>query len=215
VTTLTELITAVSRDLRDTNNNAFTTAMVTDLINSAITELSRITPQPFQEDIAATGDQTYVLTATGRKVSATRVEIWDTTPPKFRYRVPFASESNVNSSEAGWRVFNGTLEFPYNVSQFALTDAYTIRVWGYKPWTHLVNGGDTTDLDEDAQDAMRECAVFHGFERLLNERVLFAQWQQQANNTDVSTAGLINAVGLWQARWDRRRKQLAEMRELP
>ena len=130
------------------------------------------------------------------------------------FATPFNTFTLPNATVPSWQDKHSR-ELPSGWASFLADDTYTIRVWGGKPWTHLVNGGDTTDLDEDAQDAMRECAVFHGFERLLNERVLFAQWQTQSNNTDTSTAGLINAVALWQARWDRRRKQLAEIRELP
>ena len=217
MTTYLELQTLVSRKLRDTSNNTFTVAIVKDLINAAITEVSRIAPQPYQEDLTPDGSLSYQLntSAPSRRISLSRVEIWDASPARFRVRVAFAGESLVNSSEAGWRTHNGYLELPYSYGTFAADSTFTIRVWGTKPWSALSADGDVTDLDEDAQDAMVECAVFHGYESLLNDRVLFKQYQTQSNNTDVSLGQLMSSVALWQARWDRRRKLLAEMRELP
>jgi hypothetical protein len=54
-----------------------------------------------------------------------------------------------------------------------------------------------------------------GFEYLLSDRSLFEQWATQANNTDVTPAALANILGLWMSKWERRRKQLREIRQLP
>jgi hypothetical protein len=98
--------------------------MVTDLINSAITELTRIAPQPYTEDITPDGSQSYQLDAetAGRRTVATRVEIWTGSPLHYYARLEPIGESNVNSSDAGWRVWNGILYLTQGWTTF-LADA--------------------------------------------------------------------------------------------
>lgn len=216
MSTLLELVTRVSRELRDTGNVTFTTAMVTDLINSGITEMSRIAPQPFQEDIEADGSLSYQLGAAtaDKRWHVTRAELWYATPLRFYCVLPFVADSLVNSSQAGWRVFNGYLELPQGWAEFAADATYTIRVWGGKPYTRLEADGDESDLGEDGEEAVIEYAAYRGFDRLLAERVLFKQWQVSSNNTDVSYGGLLGTVQTYAQKWERRRKQLALVREL-
>ena len=215
MSTLLELVTRVSRELRDTNNATFTAAMVTDLINSGITEIGRIAPQPFQEDIEADGSLSYQLgSATAdKRWHVTRAELWTTTPLRYYTRLPFAGDSRVNSSQAGWRMFNGYLELPQGWADFA-TAAYTLRVWGDKPYTRLVNDSDASDLGEDGEEACIEYAAFRGYDRMLAERALFKQWQTQNNNTDASFGGLMQTVSMYGQKWAQRRRQLALIREL-
>lgn len=216
MTTLAQLQVMVSRDLRDTDNKTFSLAEVTDLINAGITEISLISPRQFQEDldgVASQSEYQFDTTGTDPRIRPVVVEVWTTSPVRFYERIPFGGEGLENSTEGGWKWWNGTLSIPYAFA--AKIDAnYTIRVWGYAPYTQLANSSDTTDLDGGKIDAVREYAVAYGFQRLLSERALFDQWQKQANNTDVSAASLLGIASTWDAKWNRRRRQLGTMREL-
>jgi hypothetical protein len=93
---------------------------------------------------------------------------------------------------------------------------HSFRVWGWGPYAQLVDDADATDfLDVNLEMAVREYATMRGFEYLLSDRSLFEQWATQANNTDVTPAALANILGLWMSKWERRRKQLREIRQLP
>jgi hypothetical protein len=220
VTTFAELKTAVSRDIRDPDNETFVAADVADLINGGIAEVSRFAPRLFQEDITpVVGDFKYHLLAEAAdsSVEVRRVEVWDTTtdPERPIAHVPPGSESLLNASEAGWDLWAGWLWLPYTYAAFLDPAAHMIKVWGYAPYTQLVADDDVTDLSVDAQWAVREFAAYTAYDRLVAQRSLYTQWQTAANNADISPAGLMNALSIWQQKWERRRKQLLVLRESP
>lgn len=217
MTTFVQMQTTVSRALRDESNTTFTAAMVEDLINSGIVELSRIAPRQFQEDIDADGSLEYALDTmdSDPRIRIVRVEAWDAsvTPNRQICRIEPASESLSNESEAGWKWWAGVLSIPYGYSTYLADNTKVIRVWGYAPYTQLVNDSDTTDLPDDLVDAVVEYAAWHGFDRLAADRALYTQWQTTANNTDVSFAALLNSVAVFRGNWERRRKQLITLLE--
>lgn len=216
MSTLDELIVKVSRALRDEGNDTFTTALVTDLINDAIVEVGRFAPRQFQEDIEATGAQSYnLLEGEAPRARLHRVEIWQASPSMPLRIVPSMSGSLSNSSQAGWDVRNGVLTLPYPESVYAADDTKVIRVWGYVPWLQLAAGSDESDMDADAEEAARFLATAMGYDRLASERALFAQYQKQSNNTDLSFNMLLSSVSFWRNEANRRRKQLVQLRELP
>ena len=51
MTTYADLRSAVSRDLRDPDNQTFEDPIVKDLVNAALAQIGRIAPKRFQEDI--------------------------------------------------------------------------------------------------------------------------------------------------------------------
>jgi hypothetical protein len=70
--TLAGLLTSCAQDLRDTGNNTFSTGVLTDLINSAISEIGRICPGRFRVDITPVADQLdYRLRRMGSDLSLT------------------------------------------------------------------------------------------------------------------------------------------------
>lgn len=208
----------MSRELRDTSNQTFTTALLTDYINAGIVDISRFAPRPFQEDIEPDGSLSYaLLTSADPRIRLVRVEIWDVAPNPVRmlFSIPSAAGSFYNNSEVGWRVWSGTLELPYAYSSYLADDTRNLRVWGYAPYTKLVADDDDTDLDESGQEAVVDYAIMRAYEALANDRSLFQQWQINANATDVSLAAILGALDRFASRWERKRRQLFEMRELP
>lgn len=70
--TLAGLLTSCAQDLRDASNQTFTTAVLTDLINAALSEISRICPGRFRVDITPVADQLdYRLRRMGSDLSLT------------------------------------------------------------------------------------------------------------------------------------------------
>lgn len=214
MTTLTNLITFVARDLRDPTLATFTTQEITDFINAGIDAVSEVAPRQAQEDIEPDGSNEYTpLTVT----RPTRVEVWSVAPQTIHslHRIPAAAEGFTNETDVGWKMWAGVLTLPYGFAAYLADDTKNLRIWGYAPYTQLVNGGDTADLSNNAEWAVREYAALQGYERLMNDRSLFANWQTQSNNTDVSVAALINAWATRSQQWERRRKQLTILQESP
>jgi hypothetical protein len=215
VSTLTQLQTKLARELRDADNDIFSTAELTDAINAGIVEVSRISPNVFREDVETDGSLDYTLAAGADDIEVRRVELWEAATPKALLKLPPAAASLSSESEAGWDWWGGTLSLPSRYANYAASDAYFLRVWGYKPWDQLVNAGDTTDMSPNLEAAVLEFAILSSFERLAADRMLYAKWQANANNTDVSMASLVQSIALWQQKWNRRKKELLTIREIP
>lgn len=218
--TLDDLIDGVQSDVQDPDGNIFTDAVATDLVNAGIDAVSEVAPRSFVEDITPSqGEFRYQLldSTADSSVEVSRVEIWDMTvsPNRPISRVPPASESLLNSSESGWVQWGAFLELPFAFAQYLDPAKYILKVWGYAPYTQLETGADETDLPTRGIWAVREYAAYQAYDRLAAKRALFTQWQTQANNADVSFAGLMNALSIWQQKWERRRKQLLVLREIP
>lgn len=208
MTTLAQLQTRLARDLRDPSNGTFSLAMLTDLLNDGVVELSRIAPKEFQEDI--TGDGGYAYTLEQEDATVERVEIWTANSNEFRVRVPNLYHAVNFNSQTGWEWWNETLYLPKAYGDFATSD-YVVRVWGHAAYPLMESSGDDSGMNNDLEEALIEYGTLGGFELMLNERALFKQWQAQQNNTDAGMNSLISAVGLWQSKWERRRKQLLEV----
>jgi hypothetical protein len=223
VTTYLNLKTYVARDIRDASFLTFSDTEVGDMVNAAIAEVGRIAPRQFQEDITVVADtltytpQVATFASGNPGIELSRVEVWDisTNPDKFVARLEPASAGYVNSSDAGWRMWNGVLYLPNSVEESLTVGTHLLRIWGYCPYKPLSSDGTTTDLPTELEWAVREFAVKEAYERLSSDRALFQQWQSQPHNTDISAAALMNAVNVWTAKWDRRRRQLAVLREAP
>ena len=122
--TQTNLLPLVARELRDVAHLTFSLDDLRDFIGLGLAEIGMFAPTRFQEDITLTQDVgTYqiratVLTEATPEIEVRRVEIWDkTVTPK----VPVAllnpaSNERVNSSTAGWEVWNGSLTLSLTVT---------------------------------------------------------------------------------------------------
>jgi hypothetical protein len=153
------------------------------------------------------------------EIEVMRVELWDstTTPHTPVTLVQAASAEYVNYSEVGWKVWDGVLEIPRWIPVYLAGSEsdYVLRVWGYAPYTPLVNANDVVGLSNEREWALRAYCRVEALRRLVSERDLFSQWQIRSNNTDVSPAALMNALSLAEADWNRRSRQIAVLREAP
>jgi hypothetical protein len=223
MTTLAELRTTVSTDLRDPSNKVFLTTDVDSMIKSALTEVGKLAPARFQENIDPVQDQleytlqSLVFTEAIPEIEVNRVELWDASviPNKPITMVPPASEAYINFSNTGWYNRDGVLEMPYSlVAMIGTAFAnYLYRVWGYRPYPTVSVDADVIPVSGEREQAMRDYCLVLGLKRLVMERDLFTQWQTHAGNTDVTPAALMNAMNLAITEWRARSRSITVLRE--
>lgn len=226
---LSELRAEIARSVRDESSKTFDVDDLNDIVNEALTEVSLAAPHMFQEDVALVANTLgYIVQAadfpTGNAdIDLVQVEIWDTTqtpnqPIKFMQAA--SAQPISGTTDAGWRMWNGLLEIDWNTWHAFIQDQETtrvMRVWGYAPWPPMdtTNDNAIVPVSGSLLQALLICARFLAFERLMSSRALFTQWQTQANNTDVSLAGLNAIFTTAQERWKRKQRQIYITRQAP
>jgi hypothetical protein len=225
MSTFGELAIIVARGLQDPSNKTFTTAMVGDLVAAGATEVGRLAPEHFQEDIAPVADQLeYTVRSSWfgdpvPEIEVARIEVWDgtTTPMTFLKRLAPGGEYE-NSSQGGWRMWGGVLSLP-NATEAALDpDKHVIRLWGLSPYkvpTLAFFDVQPTGMSNEVEQAAVEYARYEGLKMLIASRELFAQWQTRSGNSDTTMAGLLNAFNVAQDAWRRKARALTVLRERP
>jgi hypothetical protein len=130
-------------------------------------------------------------------------------------RLTAAAGEYANDSRAGWSIWRGLLTVTPSTAEALELNKYILRLWGYAPRLRLLSTEDVAELDDDAEFAVRECAVLFGWQRLWQSKAMFTQWQLDTDNREVSAGQLLQAINLAESQWNRRRKQLASLRILP
>jgi hypothetical protein len=224
VTTFLDLKTAVSsEELRDPNNKTFTVSVVGGLINAGIIEVGKIAPEMFQEDIDLLSDTlSYQVRATEfpggcPELELVRAELWDssTTPFTYLFRLRPAAGEWSNASAVGWKLWGGKLELPDAFIRVIDPATHLLRVWGYSPYPVLSADDDAFPASTELEYAVRDFCRVQALRRLNMDRDLFTQWQTRSNNTDVSPAGLLNALSVAEDAWRRTERKLHLLREAP
>lgn len=222
MTTFAEFRTAVARDLRDPSYLTFVTDDLADMINEALSEIGRIAPQRFQEDITPVADtleyivrSAYFDGEANPEIELARVEIWDgsKSPPLFIAKLTPSASEYVSQGDTGWWFFGGILHLSNSMETAIDPDIHLIRVWGYSPYRQMDDDANVVEPSAEAQWAMRAYCRIAGLQRLSFERDLFTQWQTRSNNTDVSPAALMNALSIAQEDWRRRERKLMVLRQ--
>lgn len=207
-TTLAQLETMVARDLRDTGNNTWNTNELDDLINQGIDAVSEVYPkQVYDTSLTILANTwTYAIPSSFNRDGIYRVDIF-TSAASYRYTLGSAQGDGPNS---GWETHAGVLFLPVSVS-FVSTDL--IRLFGYGRFAQLSSSSDTTDMDSTAIWGMRVFARSEAYDKLLQDRAKFQQWQAQTNNTDV-TAAVLNGIAFSaRRRWKEERDRLRRVRK--
>jgi hypothetical protein len=223
MTTLSEMRTKVSGDLRDPDGKVFDSDAVDSLINSAIVEVGRLAPSRFQEDLDPVENQFEytlrqdVFDEAVPEIEVTRVELWDITSTLHfpKEMVAPASQGYINFSNTGWYLRDGTLEMPYSLVKFIGSDVdnYIIRVWGYSPYPSVSGASDVIPVSGEREQAVRDYVQVLALKRLVTERDLFTQWQTRTGNTDASHASLLSAYNTALTDWRARARSIAVLRE--
>lgn len=197
---------SISRDLRDSANNVFSTSEVNDLINWGIVEVNRVYPLAGIEDvdIIDDGNGSPVRVYGIDSVEISRVEIWR--DGVFKEAVPQMGEM----SNSGWDLFGSTFILP---TWLALNDATdVVKVYGYQDRDPLDDDSDVLNSDPDAEMGIRIYSVMRGYQRLQNDRALFQQWLATPGNRDISPTQLDGMANTYLADWNRQRKQMRRIR---
>lgn len=221
--TFSELKTAVATAIRDPNNQTFTDAVVGDMVNSALAEIGRITPEQFHESITLVADtleytiRSSVFGVAVPEIEVMRVELWEnlTDEPDQQLAVISPAHSSWSqNTQSGWINWGGVLYLPRNVwSTFDGNEAsYYLRVWGYSPFVPLSGDSDVAAISNEQKWALVAYARIEALERLNSDRDLFTQWQTRAGNSDVSPAGLMGMLNSSRDEWRRRSRALMRLR---
>jgi hypothetical protein len=204
--TLSDLRTYVARDLRDTSNATFSTAEIDDLINQGIDALADVRPVEIVQTIGTVAAGVYSYAASSF-AGIFRVDIY-TSAGTYRTTLPHAYGDGPNS---GWEFHGGVLYLP---PSYTFTAGDTIQAWGYGGYAQLSASTATTDLTTSGIWAVRVFAQAEAFQRLMNDRAKFQQWQSDSNNTDVTALGLASLMAQARSRWDRERGRMRRLRRL-
>lgn len=203
--TLSDLRTQVSRDLRDTSNATFTTSEVDDLVNQGIDAIASFYPREIVQTVGTVSAGVFSYSVSAFQ-AIYRLDIY-TSAGSYRATLPHAFENNPNS---GWETHGGVLYLP---PSWPLTSGDTLRAFGYGAYTQLSASTSTTDLDTSAQWAVRVFAQAEAFQRLMNDRAKFQQWQSDSNNTDVSIVQLASVMSQARQRWRDEKQRLRRLRK--
>jgi hypothetical protein len=203
--TLSDLRTYVAQDLRDVTFATFSQSEVDDLVNAGLDAVSDVYPR---ELVASLG----TVSASVKSYSASsfqniyRIDIY-TSGGTYRLSVPVGVGDGPNS---GWELHGGVLYFPPGIT---MQDGDTIRAFGYARYTQLSASSATTDLDSTGIKALRVFCQSEAFQLLLNDRALFAQWQGQPGNTDITGLALAQIAAAKTGRWEREKARIRRLRK--
>jgi hypothetical protein len=230
--TLDALTTSVFRDLADEGKQVFTTLQVEDFIRGGIVELNRVAPLDTYEDIEFFSDISEYPTMINLPY---RVEVRG---PGGVAVSPIPQVEPGESVTYGWahRASGdaGVIEVGVGIANAAAaindSERPHMRVYGYArrpiPASTMYELSDPDDpespmvplaspetgLSSDEEYAVREYAKAEGFTLLTHDRALFAQWQGQTNNTDVSPVMMMNMAAIARQEWNRKRGLIRTVR---
>jgi hypothetical protein len=206
MTTLAELRTKVSRDLRDPLNSVFLPVYVDDLINSGIEEISRVYPREVIDSIVPVVNQTAYPTEC---TTAFRAELWR---DGKLYSTLTAQDSDIPGS--GWDLWGGEFILTDGSIRAMLPARDSIRVWGYADRAQLLADAQVAELDVPGEWGVRHYSRATAFQLMQSDRALFKQWQAMSQATDLSPNQLTQMVGFFTSEWDRTRNYLRKLRRV-
>jgi len=219
-TTLNDLTDGVYADLADEAKEVFSTKQVQNFIRGGMADLNRASPTDTSELITLVTDpDTGLVTqfAYATVISQPyRVEV---------VRFEDGWVQNLNEPVDGWvgsGGFNfystpdgGRIEFPiWWLSTFPVA-SYGIRIHGYaaRPMPDPADGATDLPLSTEEEYSVRAYARSAGYDMLAHDRSLFAQWQGQTNNSDVSPTQMMQMASSAKQEWDRHRGLIRTVRK--
>ena len=219
--TLDELTTSVYRDLADEAQVVFTPLQVQDFIRSGIAELNALTGLEKAEDIAfvpntytyqTTIDLPYVVELRDMNGGILR-QLIEPEPNSEAYgEFRFMTTPTGGVIEVG-RSLVDNLDWEDDGTGTGAVETTTfLHLVGYGVRDMPDAVGDETGLNNEEQFSVRDYAKAQGFDLLAHDRSLFAQWQGQTNNTDVSPTQMMQMAASASSDWQRRRGLLRVVR---
>jgi hypothetical protein len=231
--TLTGMRNRVYRDLADDNQVVFTNIQVEDFIRAGIAELNRVAPTERYEDITPLDQITEYAVDIVRPI---RLVIRSYEGSEVGSFPLVEADDTIYATPWGYRFWQagegGMIELPLSVVQSFVSieqNAPTFRLYGYgnrdipyitqelsdpeDPQSPLIENDPETGLNADDEYSVRQYAKSEGFDLLTHDRSLFAQWQGQTNNTDVSPVMMMNMAASAKAAWNDRRGLIRVLRK--
>lgn len=204
MTTLLELRTAVASDIRDPNFATFTTDQVDDFINGGQADINRAYPLQVFEDIQyVDGQAAYPTTLS----TVFRVEVYR----NDKYFSILAESSGIEAQD-GWDVHAGILILRGDLLTLLDEDTDAFKLWGYRDRARLVTDSQVTELDMDAEYAVRTFSRWAAFQFMLGDRSVYKQWQGTSQNSDISVNQLEQLVTIYSHEWEQTRNRLRTLR---
>src|SRR5574337_810313 len=215
MTILSGIRTSIAADIRDPSFQTFSQSDINDWVATGMAELSTFSPILFQQDITPViGQIIYPLQVPDRRTSVLRVEIWDITQSPIQWMMTVNSSASAIASitDSGWECWNGSLWLPWQYVTGLDPASYLIRVWGYQPHAIPILDTDVLDTVDIEELAIRQWAMLQAYQRLLNDRALFSQWQTTPSNTGVTVATLMGVYNSLLTQWRLRKRELRALR---
>jgi hypothetical protein len=212
-TALSALETACRQQIRDSVvagfNPAFTSDEIQDLIGEGINALESFYPAEIVSSLTITAS-VYTYTVPDTVGEVFRVDIIDGEGALFYDDL---DPSAAQGTGGGWMIHAGVLWLPEYLD---LTSGYTLRMWGYGPWTYIDSSSDstaTTNLDRNALIAVRKYVAKEALILLANGRSRFQQAQQYPEDTDVGPIAILQYAAKADRRWQEERDRLGALRK--
>lgn len=202
--TLLELREAVAGDIRDPNFATFTTGEVDDFINAGQADVNRAYPLQAFEVLQAVADDTEYATtlASVFRVDILRDDIyWRDLP-----------QADGVAAQSGWEHHAGLFLVPRSIAVALEPTRDSYNLWGYRYRARLETDEQVTELDTDAEFAVRAYARWAAYQTMLADRTVFKQWQGVSQNTDISVNQLEQLVGIYSREWEQARNRLRMLR---
>jgi hypothetical protein len=214
--TLVELTDRVYRDLADEAKEVFSVIQIEDFVRAGIVDLNRVAPTDSAYELALVADPiTGIVTQFIYDIPIElpyRVEVQRISDG---YALPIPEAVEGQTSSTGWTFMKtatgGTIEFPAQALMETDPDLFRVRIHGYMP-RPLPYDTDPdplvspeTGLGPEEEYSVRAYAKQAGYDLLAHDRSLFAQWQGQTNNTDVSPTQMMQMAQNSKQEWDRQR----------
>ena len=220
--TLAELVDGAYRDLADEAEDVFSTLQVEDFIRAGIADLNRVSPTDTVYELELVTDvDTGFVTQFAYDIPIElphRVEVLRTSDG-WTYPISEPVDGWVGTGGYDFRrsPTGGVITFPaWYLGEFPAS-THIIRVHGYavRPLPYAAEGlpSPETGLSPEEEFSVRAFARQAGFDLLAHDRSLFAQWQGQTNNTDVSPTQMMQMAANAKQDWDRHRGLIRTVRK--
>ena len=207
--TLSGMVDALARDLRDPDKQTFDESMLSDYVRLAFIEVGRIYPKEAVEYV--------LLVADSYQYGMTLEDIWRVEVYTASGTITSLGASNGEETGDGWEFYAGTLYLVDGTPFDADTDEDVgdyLRVWGYLPRYPPTDTDELCDVDGPAEAAIRVHAKMQAYRSLVSDRALFSQWAAQPGNTDVGMNQVIGMVDVFERQWQQQRRQLKLIRRV-
>lgn len=207
MTTLADIQTTLSRELRDISFATFSTAELADWINRGIDSIADVYPKETTDYSITIAASVFTYAPTTSLSRIYRVDVHNSSG-SYLGIIP---KGIGDGRDSGWEWHAGILWLPPN---YPVATGNKLRVFGYARYIQLSATTSTTEMDQSAINAVIAFATSEAMYALANDRAKFQQWQATPGNSDVSLLGIASTGRDAERRWRREQTRMRRMRKL-